>query len=116
MSEGTRKNGVGFGFGVVLGAVVGAGAMILGGNKEGKDVRDRVVEKIHNVTDNMKETFPEQTRKFEEIMEEALAEAQRATNEMREIGLSKKPKIKSEAAKEKASRRTFVRSGKPLNS
>jgi len=95
----------GFSFGVVLGAIIGTGAIVLSQSKEGKVIRKKVLEEL----DNLKETYPEQAEKLESVVSSALDEAKSLTQEIRQNSFSNaKPQTKRKVKKPK---RQFVRSG-----
>lgn len=98
-----NKNG--FSFGVVLGAVIGTGAMILSETNEGKKIRKQMINKLHE----LKDEYPEQAQKIEDVMSTALQEAQSLTSELKNISSLTEPK-KTPSKKTKKATRTFTRS------
>lgn len=98
----------GFSFGVILGAVIGTGAVILAQSKEGKHIQKKVLKKL----DEIKENYPDQIEKIENVVSEALNEAKTLTREMRQMDTTmSKPASKSSKKKS----RRFIRSGKSLS-
>jgi gas vesicle protein len=99
----------GFSFGVILGAIIGTGAVILSQSKDGKVLQKKVLNKLNQI----KETYPEQAEQLENVVSEALSEARTLTKEMRQLShISAKPVSKTS----KDQSRHFVRSGKSLSS
>lgn len=98
----------GFSFGVILGAVVGTGALILSQSKEGKVIRNKVLEKL----DEIKESYPDEIEKLESVVSDALNEAKSVTQEIRTLDttINETPKTKPKTkTKAKPKKRRFVK-------
>lgn len=102
----TKKTG--FSFGVILGALVGTGALILAHQKEGKHLRTKVIDQLKS----LKEKYPDQINTIEDVLTTALSEANVLTKELREIRNAGDKSTTAKTAKPKV--RTFTRSGKPV--
>lgn len=98
----------GFSFGVILGALVGTGAIILAHQKEGKQIRSKVIDQLKS----LKEKYPEQINTIEDVLSTALSEASVLTKELRELRNSGDKNSGAKTSKPKP--RTFTRSGKPV--
>ncbi len=115
MSQTKPNHGPGFLFGVTLGAIVGAGALIFSG-KDTEQIRDKIKSGLDDSLDKIKHKYPEESSKVQDILEQALQDARQKSHKLSSVLPSTPtPKKSSKTSKSKpANVRSFTRSGKPL--
>lgn len=106
MSTSPKKTG--FSFGVILGAVIGTGAIILAHHEEGKSIKKKVIKQL----ENLKDKYPEQATQIEDVLSSALSEAKVLTKELKDLRNLGNNSPKKKTAKKTT--KTFTRSGKPV--
>ena len=119
MASTKQNRGPGFLFGVALGTVVGAGALVFAGGKETNKIRSKLKTKIDDTLDNIKTKYPQESSQVEDVLHKALSEAQQKSEEIKKEASSATKKAKTSKKSILATlseKRTFTRKGKPLAS
>lgn len=114
MSNSKPHRGPGFLFGVALGTIVGAGALLLSGSQDTDKLKQKLHTKLDNTLDQLKTKYPQETSQVESVFQKALLEAKTKSQQLKQA-ISPKPATppkKTIASTE--SKRTFTRKGKPL--
>lgn len=104
MSDQPSKTG--FSFGVILGAVLGTGAVILSSRGHGQDLQ----KKLTNTLNTIKDKYPDQINAVEDVLGTALSEARTLTRELKDFRVTETKATRTPKKK----LNTFTRSGKPV--
>jgi gas vesicle protein len=110
-----------FTVGLLLGALVGLGAMFIYGTKKGKKVRKQFEKELTRagkqairVSKKAKKGLDENVSKAEKVVEKAQVEVDLAVKEAKERATEAKQAVKLATKKVEQAKRVFMRKGKPL--